>query len=451
MSQAGRAPTASSAPEDAALLAQARDGDIDAFEAVAAARLPGSWRLARAILGSDPEASDAVTNALLAAWRELPRLEELERFDGWLDRILISECRMRLGDAGRSDVAGTIPPNLLETTMAAVQASPPRPVGVGRATGRSGDGRGAGPGVIAGVVLIAVLGVIAAALLVPGLMANRGSAGVDPRVSASPGGTPTATASGEPVGRPTPSPILPADNELHAGSLAMVTLGGDNLRVRSAPEVSDASKRLKPVLPAGTRILVVGGPVEATGYSWWEVQTDSELVDLFGWVAAASKNGTAWITPTAPRCYGAPDADAVTGLSRIDFLACHDNTEVRIQADAAALWEVREVKGDCGWVRKRDGCDVDAAWLLLASTKIRVRTGDGEQRDLVVAMPPDLAAALARLPRHQSLTLTVSLDSPEAQTCRVRDAATGAILVPRDQAVTRCRLQFVVQEVAFRQ
>jgi hypothetical protein len=449
MSETGRVPNGPSAPQDAALLARARDGDIGAFEAVAAARLTGGWRLSRAILGSDPEASAAVTNALLAAWRELPRLEDLERFDGWLDRILISECRMRLNGAGRSEIEGTTPPDLLESTMAAVRASPPRPVGTARSPGHAGGGRGGGAW-IAAVALAAIVCVAAAVIIVPQLAANRGSAGVDPPASPSPARTPSAVASGEAVEPPTPSPALPADEELHVGSLAMVTLDGDNLRVRSAPGVGDASKRFKPLLPAGTRLFVVGGPVESDGHTWWEVQTDSELVDLFGWVAAAGDAKT-WVTPTTPRCYGTPDADAVTGLTPVDFLACHGNAEVRIQAEAAVLWDVREAKGDCGWVRKRDGCDIDAAWLLLAATRIRVQTGDGGQSNLVVAMPPDLAAALAGLPRHQSLTLTVSMDSPEAQTCGARDAETGATLVPRDQAVTRCRLQFVVQEVAFRQ
>jgi hypothetical protein len=196
-------------------------------------------------------------------------------------------------------------------------------------------------------------------------------------------------------------------------------------------------------------MLVVNGPVEATGYTWWEVQTDGELVDLFGWVAAADGD-TPWIAPAAPRCFGAPDADAMIGLTRIDFLACYGNAEVRVQADAGALWEAHDNKGDCGWVRKRDGCDVDAAWLLLAATTIRLQNGGGEPRDLVVAVPPDLAAALAGLPRQQRLTLTVSMDSPEARSCAVRDTESGVLLVPRDRAITTCRLQFVIQEVAFR-
>ena len=87
---------------DGELLASARDGDLAAFEAIAAQRLPGLYRLARAILGGDPEASEATRNTLVGAWHELPHLEDPTRFDGWLDRILVSECRMGLERAARN-------------------------------------------------------------------------------------------------------------------------------------------------------------------------------------------------------------------------------------------------------------------------------------------------------------------------------------------------------------
>jgi RNA polymerase sigma-70 factor, ECF subfamily len=87
---------------DGALLAGARDGDLAAFEAIAAQRLPGLYRLARAILGGDQDASEATRNTLVGAWHELPHLEDPTRFDGWLDRILVSECRMGLERAARN-------------------------------------------------------------------------------------------------------------------------------------------------------------------------------------------------------------------------------------------------------------------------------------------------------------------------------------------------------------
>ena len=81
--------------------------------------------------------------------------------------------------------------------------------------------------------------------------------------------------------------------------------------------------------------------------------------------------------------------------------------------------------------------------------RLRERALSGEH-DVVLAMPPDLSAALVKLPRQSTLLLTVSMDAPEAAACHATDATTGATLIPDDRAVTACRLQFVVQEVAFR-
>jgi RNA polymerase sigma-70 factor (ECF subfamily) len=93
MQQTGAEPSATMVT-DQALVARARNGDLAAFEAIAADRLPALYRFARAILGSDGAAADATTTTLVAAWRELPLLDDPARFDGWLERILVSECRM---------------------------------------------------------------------------------------------------------------------------------------------------------------------------------------------------------------------------------------------------------------------------------------------------------------------------------------------------------------------
>ncbi len=88
-------------PDDAGLIRRARDGDAEAFDAIAAGRIPEAYRLAAAILGSQAAAADATQNALLAAWRELPKLRELERFDAWFHRILVNECRMQVRHQSR--------------------------------------------------------------------------------------------------------------------------------------------------------------------------------------------------------------------------------------------------------------------------------------------------------------------------------------------------------------
>ncbi len=84
------------ADKDDAALRKARSGDVEAFGLVVTARLEPAFAFACAILGSEVEAATATQSALVAAWRELPRLDDLDHFDGWLHRILLNECRMRL-------------------------------------------------------------------------------------------------------------------------------------------------------------------------------------------------------------------------------------------------------------------------------------------------------------------------------------------------------------------
>lgn len=79
----------------------AQHGDLRAFEAIVETALPGAYRLAAAILGNEADAADATQNALVAAWRELPRLRDTGAFDAWFHRILVNECRMRVRDRQR--------------------------------------------------------------------------------------------------------------------------------------------------------------------------------------------------------------------------------------------------------------------------------------------------------------------------------------------------------------
>lgn len=78
---------------DPGLLARAAHGDVAAFDEILRHRLPRLYRMAVAITRSEPDARDAVQDASLSAWRELPRLRTPERFDSWLDQILVNACR----------------------------------------------------------------------------------------------------------------------------------------------------------------------------------------------------------------------------------------------------------------------------------------------------------------------------------------------------------------------
>jgi RNA polymerase sigma-70 factor (ECF subfamily) len=86
------------------LVGRARHGDLDAFTALAGARLPAMTRTATAILGDETEAHDAVQEALISIWRELPTLREADRFEAWAGRILVNACRHALKRRVRSRV-----------------------------------------------------------------------------------------------------------------------------------------------------------------------------------------------------------------------------------------------------------------------------------------------------------------------------------------------------------
>jgi RNA polymerase sigma-70 factor (ECF subfamily) len=86
---------------DRELLLRARAGDREAFDLIVAAKAESTYRTARAILGNEEDASDAAQDAFVAAWRGIRSLRDLDRFDAWLGRILVNQCRSALRRRGR--------------------------------------------------------------------------------------------------------------------------------------------------------------------------------------------------------------------------------------------------------------------------------------------------------------------------------------------------------------
>jgi RNA polymerase sigma-70 factor (ECF subfamily) len=78
------------------LVERARDGDRHAFDRLVAARLPQTYRLAKAITGHPGDAEDVTQEAFLQAWRNLPKLRAADRFDAWFGRIIVNEARMAI-------------------------------------------------------------------------------------------------------------------------------------------------------------------------------------------------------------------------------------------------------------------------------------------------------------------------------------------------------------------
>jgi RNA polymerase sigma factor (sigma-70 family) len=74
------------------LVQRAQRGDHDAFAAIAAAVSPRLDAAAWLILRDPEQAKDAVQNALVRSWRDLPTLRDPDRFDAWLHRLLVRAC-----------------------------------------------------------------------------------------------------------------------------------------------------------------------------------------------------------------------------------------------------------------------------------------------------------------------------------------------------------------------
>ena len=86
---------------DRELLLRARAGDREAFELIVVAKGEPLFRTALAILGSEADARDATQEAFIHSWRQMARLRDVDRFDAWIGRILINECRMTIRRRGR--------------------------------------------------------------------------------------------------------------------------------------------------------------------------------------------------------------------------------------------------------------------------------------------------------------------------------------------------------------
>jgi len=79
-----------------ALVERAQAGDPRAFESLLESRFWRLNRLALSITANEADARDALQEACLRAWQQLPRLRDRSRFDVWLWRIVLNSCRNQL-------------------------------------------------------------------------------------------------------------------------------------------------------------------------------------------------------------------------------------------------------------------------------------------------------------------------------------------------------------------
>jgi RNA polymerase sigma-70 factor (ECF subfamily) len=77
---------------DRDLVEAARNGDREAYVDLIRVRSDRLFAIAQRILRDIDRAEDALQDALVIAWRDLRGLRDPDRFDAWLQRLLINVC-----------------------------------------------------------------------------------------------------------------------------------------------------------------------------------------------------------------------------------------------------------------------------------------------------------------------------------------------------------------------
>jgi hypothetical protein len=217
----------------------------------------------------------------------------------------------------------------------------------------------------------------------------------------------------------------------------------DRLRVRSEPRVSDDSIKYEPVLPLGTELLVLDGPISASGYTWYRVAPvsfDGLEGPGYGWVALAGKDGEPWIATCPPRpdfatlasiwnCYGDREITLRARVAPFDGLACDD-------LPAVEPW----------WI--------EPFWLGPCSFDVFLSPLEGEPSyDFPVKLDPATTEPLPELidDLGNSIWTTVEVtgqyDHPEARTCRGKSVPDGEQPPEPEAVVAYCRSEFVVTSI----
>ena len=77
---------------DRDLVEAARNGDREAYADLLRTRGDRLYALAQRVLRDVDRAEDALQEALVIAWRDLPGLRDPDRFDAWLHRLVVRAC-----------------------------------------------------------------------------------------------------------------------------------------------------------------------------------------------------------------------------------------------------------------------------------------------------------------------------------------------------------------------
>lgn len=301
---------------------------------------------------------------------------------------------------------------------------------------------------ISGVVLLAILVTVLAVVLLGG----NGDGAATGTSSPSPSTSASVTTAGSPSAAPSASA---APGAFAADAVVGTTV--DALTLRAGPALG-AEPQWR--LPAGTLGFVIGGPVDADGFRWYQLSgmglpyasgcvtpEPGEMLTcpaFLGWVAANAEDGTPWLeAAAAPECPPAPHT--VISLSERQYttrLICFDAEPITFVAWWPPLPE------DPGLVLACPAAETEIGWLVCQDTNTNVLVADPSEPSGAGGRWPisiDPSSGVGMPERGQWLEMTGHFDDPAAQRCGEVAEPMGA---DAGSLVFRCRLQFVVSAVA---
>jgi RNA polymerase sigma-70 factor (ECF subfamily) len=100
------------------LVERAARGEPDAFDALARQASNRMYGIAYRILRDQYLAEDALQQALITIWNELPRLRDPDRFDAWTYRLIVRSAMTEARRAGRGGPTAPLLPDDADVSRA---------------------------------------------------------------------------------------------------------------------------------------------------------------------------------------------------------------------------------------------------------------------------------------------------------------------------------------------
>ena len=206
-----------------------------------------------------------------------------------------------------------------------------------------------------------VIALLSLVVLCAGCSSSAASMPPAPSAPSSPGAAtteiPTATPALPTTMTPPPSASpRPSQTASTVTRDAVAVTVVDGLRVRSKPRISDDSQMYEPLLPVGTPLYILDGPVSASGYTWYEVALLRSGSTPQGWVAAASRSGEPWLAAGDFSCPAIPtDFRSLAALPPPVGLACFPRIPITVMA--------RLISCNCDV----DGASLTPGWFSLGT------------------------------------------------------------------------------------